>query len=92
MSAFKAFFILELKRFINKKNLVILVLFLIISLFLVQTHINQYNDLVENNRKFNEIEKLKVNQFLNYTQYGLYGFRVFFNPSPLSIFFSHSGA
>jgi ABC-type transport system involved in multi-copper enzyme maturation permease subunit len=62
------------------------------TLFLVQTHIDQYKHAAANNRKFKEIEALKVKQFLNYTQYGLYGFRVFFNPSPVSIFFSHSGA
>lgn len=92
MAAFKAFFILELKRFINKKNLTIFIVFLLLTLFLVQIHINQYKHAAANNRKFKEIEALKVNQFLNYTQYGLYGFRVFFNPSPVSIFFSHSGA
>ncbi|MDQ1352487.1 MAG: transporter permease subunit [Acidobacteriota bacterium] len=67
-------------------------LLLSISLFLVQTHIDRYKNLIENNREFKEIETLKVNQFLNYTQYGLYGFRVFFSPAPLSIFFSYSGA
>ncbi len=92
MAAFKAFFILELKRFINKKNLIIFIVFLLITLFLVQIHINQYQHAAENNRKFKEVEALKVKQFLNYTQYGLYGFRVFFNPSPVSIFFSYSGA
>ncbi len=65
---------------------------LFISLFLVQIHIDRYKNLIENNREFKEIETLKVNQFLNYTQYGLYGFRVFFNPSALSIFFNCSGA
>jgi hypothetical protein len=92
MTAFKAFFILELKRFINKKNLAIFMALLFISLFLVQIHIDRYKNLIENNREFKEIETLKVNQFLNYTQYGLYGFRVFFNPSALSIFFNCSGA
>ncbi len=92
MAAFKAFFIFELKRFINKRNLVIFILLSSVSLFLVQTHIDRYKNLIENNREFKEIESLKVNQFLNYTQYGLYGFRVFFNPSPLSIFFNYSGA
>jgi ABC-type multidrug transport system ATPase subunit len=92
MAAFKAFFILEFKRFINKKNLALFMLFLLISLFLVQAHIIQYRNVVESNRTYNETEKLKVAQYLNYTQYGLYGFRVFFNPSPLSILFSRSGA
>jgi ABC-type Na+ transport system ATPase subunit NatA len=92
MAAFKAFFILEFKRFNNKKNFALFMLFLLISLFLVQTHIIQYNNLVESNRTYNETEKLKVRQFINYTQYGLYGFRVFFNPAPLSILFSRSGA
>lgn len=67
-------------------------LFLLISLFLVQAHIIQYRNVVESNRTYNETEKLKVAQYLNYTQYGLYGFRVFFNPSPMSILFSRSGA
>lgn len=92
MSSFKAFFIFECKGFINKKNLALFMLLLLVSLVPVQTQINRYNTLIENNRKFNEAEELKVNQFLNYTQYGLYGFRVFFNPSPMSILFSHSGA
>jgi ABC-type Na+ transport system ATPase subunit NatA len=42
---------------------------------------------MKNSGEFQKIEKLKVEQLNNYDQYGGYGFRLYFMPSPLSILF-----
>ncbi len=91
MSTFAGFFVLELKRFISKKNIIIFILFLLLSLYFVQEGVNDYKDIIENKENFQEIERENIKKFINYNQYGTYGFRLLFVPSPLSIFFSNSG-
>jgi len=59
-------------------------------MYLVHTGAQQYNDILEIKKEFQEIEKLKVLSFNNYTQYGGYGFRLYFLPSTLSSFFYSS--
>lgn len=92
LNTFRAFFSFQSKRFTNKRNNAVFLLLLLLSLLLVQVHIHQHHSRIESNKQYTEIEKIKVSQFQNYTQYGLYGFRVYFSPSPLSILFGNSGA
>lgn len=56
----------------------------------MQSGINRYHDFNQNKLKFRNIERLKVNDYLNIQYYGMYGFRLLFNPSPLSVFFINS--
>ncbi|MCK5056549.1 MAG: ABC transporter permease subunit [Candidatus Aminicenantes bacterium] len=91
MRPFGCFFILELKRFLTKKNVIVLLLFLLLSLYLVNSGANRYSSINENKEKFQKIEQLKVKQYINYNQYGKYGLRLLFIPSPLSIMFDNSG-
>jgi ABC-type Na+ transport system ATPase subunit NatA len=90
MRTFRAIFSYESRRFLCKKNIAVFLLFLVLSLYLVQDGISQYNSIIENKARFQEIEEVKVSQYINYTQYGLYGIRLLFIPSPLSIFFTNS--
>ncbi len=92
MKTFISFFIFEFKRFVSRKNIVVLLLFSLLALYFVSSGINHYRNIKENKEKFQEIEKLKVQQYINYNQYGKYGFRLLFIPSPLSIMFDNSGA
>lgn len=86
-----AFLAYECKHFFCRKNLIVFLLFLILSLYLVFDGVNQYQDIIENKARFQEFEKVKVAHYINYTQYGIYGFRLLFIPSPLSVFFTNSG-
>jgi ABC-type Na+ transport system ATPase subunit NatA len=90
MKTFRAYFAYEFKRFFCRKNTVVFLIFLILSLYFVRDGISQYKHIIENKDRFQEIEKVKVTHYINYTQYGLYGFRLMFIPSPLSVFFTNS--
>jgi len=82
--------IVESRRLYNKKILGIYILFLILSLYFVQIGINQYKSITDNKQRFLDLEKMKVKQYQTIGQYGTYGFRVLFIPSPLSLFFANS--
>jgi ABC-type Na+ transport system ATPase subunit NatA len=57
---------------------------------LIVLGIVQYHDIKKEKREFQKIERLKVTQWNNYTQYGGYGIYLYFMPSPLSIFFNNT--
>lgn len=91
MKVFRSFFDLELKRFLCKRNIIIFLLFLTVSFYFLQEGIHRHQLLERNKGTFKQIEKIKVKQYVMYTQYGSYGFRLMFMPSTLSIFFNNSG-
>jgi len=90
MKTFKAFFIFEFKRSLTRLNVVVLILYLVAAMYVVHRGVDKYRDLQEKKEKFQEIERLKVEKWNNYTHYGEYGFRLYFMPSPTSIFFNNS--
>lgn len=91
MKLFSVFFGLELRRFLCKRNITIFLLFLAISFYFLQEGIKRQQLVEKNKQTFIEIEKMKVKQYMLYTQYGTYGVRLMFLPSTLSIFFNNSG-
>ncbi|MDQ1353991.1 MAG: hypothetical protein QG657_4300 [Acidobacteriota bacterium] len=90
MKIFKATYIMESQRLLNNKNITLLILFSLLSLYFVQIGIDNYKSIIENKEKFLDIERLKVYQYINYAQYGAYGFRILFIPSPVSVYFVNS--
>ncbi len=87
---FNMIFTLELKRqFIKKTSMLFLIMILLIIYFL-QIGIGGYKSAVDNIMTFRTFEEMKVQEYVNYNQYGTYGFRVLFVPSALSIFFFNS--
>ena len=52
--------------------------------------IKKYRDFFIEKENFLNYEKQKINRYINYEQYGAYGFRVLFQPTPMAIF--HSSA
>jgi ABC-type transport system involved in multi-copper enzyme maturation permease subunit/ABC-type cobalamin/Fe3+-siderophores transport system ATPase subunit len=91
MSTFVYFFILEIKRFFLRKNVIVLLLFLLLSLYFIDSGVNRYKNISENKEEFKKLERLKVEQHINYSQYGKSGFRLLFIPSTLSIMFDNAG-
>ncbi len=83
---------MELKRLLTKKMVGILLFLLMLMAYFVQIGIDQYKSTVDNKEIFLDFEAKKVEQYINYNQYGTYGFRIFFMPSPLSVFFSNSSS
>lgn len=90
MKTFTATYLLESKRLLKKKIIALFLFFSLLSLYFVQIGLNNYINIIENKEEFQDIERLKVKQYINYSQYGGYGFRVLFIPSPLSIYFVNS--
>lgn len=90
MRTFKAIFAMESQRLLNNKNIGLLILFSLLCFYFVQIGSGNYKSIIENKEKFQDIERLKVKQYISYSQYGSYGFRMLFIPSPLSIFFVNS--
>jgi len=91
MTTFRSFLILEFKRlFLSKRNLTVLVIFLVLCIGLVEVGIRQYRDMEKRKETFRELERKKVEQIVNYDQYSGYGFRLFFMPCSLSTLFFNS--
>ena len=83
---------MEAQRLLNLKTAGVLLLFSILGLYFIQTGINNYKSIIDSKEKFQDIERLKVKQYINYSQYGAYGFRMLFIPGPISVFFVNSSA
>lgn len=90
MGKLKGIFLLEVKRLFDKKTVGLFLLISLLSIYFVQVGIDQYKEIIENSKKFRDLERIKVQQYINYSQYGAYGIRIFFIPSPLSIYFINS--
>ncbi len=92
MKPFITTYSLELKRVLTLKAIALFLIISLLALYLVQTGINTYKSTIENKKTFQAFERLKVQQYVNYSQYGTYGFRIMFLSSPLSIYFVNSSA
>lgn len=90
MKIFTSLFLLELKKIIYRRNIVIFVLFFVLLLAFLQNGISEYEKLIENTIDFKESENQRIQQYILYTQYGGYGFRILFLPDYTSIIFSNS--
>ena len=88
---FKAFSIFEQKRFNCWNKIAVFLAILVVALYFVQDGISQYNQKIQNKKKFQDVEKIIVNFFNNYTQYGTFGIKILFFPNHLSAFLSNSG-
>ncbi|UCH98111.1 MAG: hypothetical protein JSV88_15010, partial [Candidatus Aminicenantes bacterium] len=90
MKIFNEAYITECKRLFSKKNSLMFFVLVLLALYLVQIGINNYQGIIESKEPFQDIERLKVGQYINYNQFGAYGFRILFIPPPLSIYFVNS--
>lgn len=91
MKVLNSVLMFEAKRFFCKRNSILVLIIILLSLVFLQYGIFEYKDILKRKEKFQEIEKIRVSKFINYRQYGAYGFRMLFVPSPISIFFINSG-
>lgn len=87
----KGFLKYEFKRLLwDKKNLYFFAIFLLVSLYFVDSGLNEFSRFQKDKAVFTNYEKERVKEYTNYLQYSGYGFRVLFEPSPLNIFFNNS--
>ena len=78
---------LETGRHINRLNIAALAMFILLSAVILQIGIEKYKLDLMQDIKFQEIEQRKVERYINYMQFGVYGFRLLTTPSPLVTLF-----
>ena len=88
---FKKFLFLEASRIFCIRKALILLLFYLFSIYFIQSGIGQYKENLREKEPFQEYEKIRVENFQYYAQYGTYGFRLLFIPGPLSALVSNAG-
>ncbi|NIM18020.1 MAG: hypothetical protein GTO45_38995 [Candidatus Aminicenantes bacterium] len=71
-------------------NVIFLLIFTLVGIFFVYSGIVEYKNFQKEKALFITHEKNKVDLYVTYSQYGDYGFRVLYEPSPLSLFFNNS--
>jgi hypothetical protein len=85
---FKAVFSFESKRFIIKRNFKIFLFLFLLLVGLSYDGIRDYKATIDSIKSFQETERQKASQFMNYTLYGTRGIRLLFVPDPFCVFFN----
>ncbi|MCK4763102.1 MAG: hypothetical protein KAW12_12980 [Candidatus Aminicenantes bacterium] len=83
-------FCLKVKSNINWVGAVCLILSILISTIIVQVGIWDYESSLDRKTKFLETERNYFDRYVNYLQYGVFGFRMFVESSKLCIFFNNA--
>lgn len=81
---------LELTRVFNKRNSAILLLMLVLLLYFVNQGVLEYKNISSEKKVFLNFENSKLEGYFSWDQYGAWGFGIFYEPSPLLIFFNNS--
>ena len=73
-----------------KRHIVFFALFGLIGIFFVYSGIREYKNFLNQKGFFITHEQDKMNLYVSQNHYSAYGFRILYEPSPLSIFFKNS--
>ena len=76
--------------FFDKKNLLFFLVISSLAFYFTFTGINEYRWSRGDEANFAHYEGEKIGTYVNYAQYGAYGFRLLYAPSPLIVFFGNS--
>ncbi len=83
--------IFEFKRIFKDRKVLLVVAFILgLSLFYTSSGIDEYYRILEKKEIFKKYEMDRIKVFQNLKQMAAYGFRVFYQPSPLMVFFANS--
>jgi hypothetical protein len=86
-----AFLRFEARRiFYEKKNLVFFGFITLFSAYFVWSGLNDHRQFQAEKEIFVRFEGEKFSQFISYSQYGGFGFRLLYEAPPLSLFFANS--
>ena len=83
-------FTLEIKRNITRWSAAGLLIFILVASMVLQIGIAKYKLELKQEKEFIEVEARKVQRYINYMQYGGYGFRRLLKSSPLMAMFYNS--
>ncbi len=76
--------------FASKKNLTVFLIIILATFFFIYSGVHDFQREMKEKEHFQGYEKEKVKHYQNYSQYGAFGYRLFFQASPLVVFFSNS--
>ncbi|MCP5047407.1 MAG: hypothetical protein GY940_09570 [bacterium] len=76
--------------FFDRKNVYFFIIILAISLYFVNSGIRGFRQFQEEKAETLDVERKMVESYDTWIQYSGFGFRMFFDPSPLVIFFNNS--
>ena len=76
--------------FASKKNLTVFLLIVLATFFFIYSGVHDFQREMNEKKHFQGYEKEKVSHYQNYAQYGAFGYRLFFQPSHLVVFFTNS--
>jgi len=88
MKSIIAIFALDSKRLNTRRNVIFLLVFIIMSGFLVTHGIDYYNEILTRSRDFQTIQESYFKVWTNYVFYNDMGAKYLLVPSPSAIFFS----
>jgi hypothetical protein len=91
MKNFTATFVLECKRLFRKWTVILIVGFLAVGLFFTQLSTGHYKRDLKDLDEIVKYEQKKVETYINYTRYAIYGISLKMAKHPASILFSNSG-
>ncbi len=80
----------EIKRLGRKRYVIILLFFLICSLYFALSGVFEYKTSLKERENFVNFEKLRFKKYYTYDIYGVLGHQILYQYSPLSIFFDSS--
>lgn len=89
MRYFTALFQMAIKRLISRRNIILLVLLLILSIYGTQQGIKEYRILVSTKKEFKAIELSFFNNIKDYNAYSFIGLKILYIPGASSFFFSN---
>jgi hypothetical protein len=90
MKIFREIFRHELGRLLNRWMLFTILAIVVLLGFLLLDGYSRFNASQENAKTFQATEKEKVDHYVFYDQYSIYGVRLMSMPSSMSIFFNNS--
>ena len=90
MEQFKAIFTLEGKRFLQRRNLVLFAVIVLLSLYFTWNGISRYRETVEKSQEFRQVESEMFKKMLNYYDYGRYGVNIIFMAGANNVLFGYS--
>jgi len=80
----------EIRRNFNRSYFIILVIFVILGLLVIQIGVEMNKIEIKRQAEFNDVEYKKIDRYLNYTQYGIYGFRMLMISSHINVLYHKS--
>jgi ABC-type transport system involved in cytochrome c biogenesis ATPase subunit len=89
MKHFKALFVLLLKRFFSRRNIFLLLVLLVLSIYGTQQGIKERKQILNNLEEYKKAEASFFRDIKSYKNYSNMGFKILLIPGSASVFFSN---